>query len=514
MNETGKMDPAASYDGFSSGRKIDSDVSAGVLAERHVVGAVLADNSRYMLVSDLHDRDFEDVVCQRIFRAIKQVLEGEIAGVTRIDAVLCTSFAAVSRFINPARLRALTDQAASISDEVLIDHASLIKRRSARRRLAEQANELHTLILNTDADDAKIQRAIRAIGDIDNATSQGDTRSLGEFSGRALEQVAQAAQHGIGPVGIPSGLPELDDITSGFHPGNVIVIAGRPGMGKTALAFRLTNGAAAHGHPVVYFSLEMAGEELAKRQLAIHANIDSQKLRNGALDEAEWTRLAQASEYLSKLPIELADATSQTLDAVNACARRAARRGKLSMLVIDYLQLMEGSNPSNRQSQIADISRGLKKLARELEIPVVILSQLNRSLELRPDKRPIMSDLRESGAIEQDADLIIFVYRDEIYNPHSLDEGIAELIIGKQRSGPTGTVRVGFNDATTSFYSLQLDKTAPNRVDCTRASNSSHTFSEQEASPHGRMQENGPDHDALSESSDSAMELLFASKPV
>jgi replicative DNA helicase len=239
-----------------------------------------------------------------------------------------------------------------------------------------------------------------------------------------------------------------------LQPADLIIVAGRPSMGKTTIAMNMAENIALHSDkPVAVFSMEMPGDSLAMRMMSSLGRIDQHKVRTGKLDDDDWPRLTSAISLLSGTQLFIDDSPALTPTEVRARARRLAREyGQLGLIVVDYLQLMQSpSSGENRVQQISDISRGLKALAKELNVPVVALSQLNRNLEQRPNKRPVMSDLRDSGAIEQDADLIVFVYRDEVYNEDSPDKGIAEIIIGKQRNGPLGTVRLTFLGQYTRF---------------------------------------------------------------
>ena len=251
-----------------------------------------------------------------------------------------------------------------------------------------------------------------------------------------------------------TGFSDLDDLTSGLQPADLVVIAGRPSMGKTSLAMNVVeNAVLGNKLPVAVFSMEMPGQQLAMRMLASLGRINAHKVRTGRLDPDDWPRLTSAVGLLDEAPLFIDDSPALSPLELRARARRLARtHGGLGMIVVDYLQLMQSSEDSeNRANEVSAITRSLKFLAKELNVPVVVLSQLNRSLESRPNKRPVMSDLRESGAIEQDADLILFIYRDEVYNPDSQDQGTAEIIVSKQRNGPTGTVRLTFLGEYTRF---------------------------------------------------------------
>jgi len=255
-------------------------------------------------------------------------------------------------------------------------------------------------------------------------------------------------------IGIPTGFVDLDEKTSGLQPSDLLIIAGRPSMGKTSFALNIAEHVAVEKRlPVAIFSMEMPGNQLATRFISSVGRIDMQKIRNGRLNDDDWRRLTMAMGKLYEAPIYIDETPALNPIDLRARARRLARQcGRLGLIVIDYLQLMNGTRETdNRATELSEISRSVKALAKELHVPILALSQLNRSLEQRPNKRPVMSDLRESGAIEQDADIIMFIYRDEVYNPDSQDKGTAEIIIGKHRNGPTGMVRMTFLGEYTRF---------------------------------------------------------------
>ena len=271
----------------------------------------------------------------------------------------------------------------------------------------------------------------------------------------ALEKVHKLNAHDGELTGLPSGLTDLDHLTCGFQDSELIVIAARPGLGKTSLALQIAIRTAQRtGKRVAFFSLEMARVAITQRILCTDARIDSNVLRAGRMNIEEEQRMAQSAERNTPLPIIIEDRSDLTLDNIRSMARSLMREKEVSLIIIDYLQLMKGQRRDGRQQEIAEISRGLKGLAKELDIPIVALAQLNRQSELRTDKRPLLADLRESGQIEQDADLVIFLYRDELVNPDSMDTGVAELIVAKHRNGPTGSVRVRFEPTWTRFDNL------------------------------------------------------------
>jgi replicative DNA helicase len=283
---------------------------------------------------------------------------------------------------------------------------------------------------------------------------------MNELVKEAFKAIEKRFEEKTAITGVPTGFSEFDKMTAGLQPSDLIIVAGRPSMGKTALALNMAQSAAVEqGKGVAVFSLEMAKEQLVMRMLCSQARIDASRMRGGFLKDSDWPKLAKAAGQLSQAPIYIDDTGAISILEMRAKCRRLQADKGLDLIMVDYLQLMRGSSSSDgsREREISEISRGLKALARELSVPVIALSQLNRSLEQRQDKRPMLSDLRESGAIEQDADVITFVYRDEYYNPESEDKGLAEIIIGKQRNGATGTVKLTFLKHFTLFADLQRE---------------------------------------------------------
>jgi replicative DNA helicase len=283
------------------------------------------------------------------------------------------------------------------------------------------------------------------------------TRPINELIKDAFEDLEKVYEQGNIITGTPTGYTDLDELLSGLQPSTLNVVGARPAMGKTAFALGMATNVAVHaGLPVLLFSLEMGHKELTQRILASEARIDSTKLRTGRLTQQDWSAIGKAIGRL-EAPLYIDDNPYVTVSEIGAKSRRLAQRfdGKLGLIVIDYLQLMTGrTSAENRQVEISEISRGLKVLARELRTPIVALSQLSRALESRADKRPMLADLRESGAIEQDADVVMFIYRDEVYNPESPDRGSAEIIVAKHRNGPIGMKRLAFLGQYTKFHDM------------------------------------------------------------
>ncbi|RMH69675.1 MAG: replicative DNA helicase, partial [Actinomyces sp.] len=335
-------------------------------------------------------------------------------------------------------------------------YARIIHERHTLRRLIEVANRISEIGYSRPDD------VVKAVDEAENMifqVAQGrdidtlvDIRDLLDIT---LDSIEKRVENRGRVTGTPTGFVDLDDLLSGLQPNALVIVGARPSMGKTAFALGLAAHAAVReGRPVLLFSLEMSHLEITQRLLAAEANVDAKGLRDGDLDESDWTRISKALGRLSDAPIWIDDNPNLTVMEIRAKARRLQSKvGSLGMVVVDYLQLMTGrSSAENRQVEVAEISRGLKILARELECPVVGLSQLSRNLESRQDKRPILADLRESGSIEQDADVVMFIYRDEVYHPGDPEtEGKAEIIVAKHRSGPTGTIELAWLPRYTAF---------------------------------------------------------------
>ena len=343
-------------------------------------------------------------------------------------------------------------------------YAEIVRERGVLRKLLSASDEIATNAFNPQGravaqilDEA--EQKIFNIGEEGSRMKQG-FQSMDTLVVQLLDRVQEMADNPADVTGVPTGFIDLDRMTSGLQAGDLVVLAARPSMGKTAFAINIAEHVALNeGLPVAVFSMEMGASQLAVRVVGSIGRINQGHLRTGKLTDDEWPRLTEAIEKLRTVSLHIDETPGLTPSELRANARRLARQcGKLGLIVVDYLQLMSGSSGGggdNRATELGEISRGLKMLAKELQCPVIALSQLNRSVEQRTDKRPMMSDLRESGAIEQDADIIMFIYRDEYYTREACKEpGVAEIIIGKQRNGPTGTVKLAFLNALTRFESL------------------------------------------------------------
>ncbi|HXC40847.1 MAG TPA: replicative DNA helicase [Burkholderiales bacterium] len=448
-----------------SGQPYDAQLAAARLpphsveAEQSVLGGLLLDNSAFDRIGDvLTESDFYRSDHRRIFRHIVKLLErSRPADVVTVDESIKNS----EDRDETGGLAYLGSLAQAIPTAHNIRrYAEIVRERAVMRRLVEVGTEIADTALNPKGREVgqlldEAESKVLAIAEAGSRGRDGFIQ-IQPLLTQVMERI-DTLYHQENPsdvTGIPTGYADLDERTSGLQEGDLVIVAGRPSMGKTAFALNIAEHVAVDNRlPVAVFSMEMAGTQLAMRLLGSVGRLDQHKLRNGRLTDDDWNRLTNAVGKLHDAPIHIDETPALNALEVRARARRLHRQyGKLGLVVVDYLQLMQASSQGeNRATEISEISRGMKALAKELHVPVVALSQLNRSLEQRPNKRPVMSDLRESGAIEQDADLILFIYRDEVYNPDTADKGKAEIIIAKQRNGPIGTVDLTFLGQFTRF---------------------------------------------------------------
>ena len=459
---------APSLNTFPSDLSGDSQVAKlrvpphSIEAESSVLGGLLLDNGAWDRVGDLLvDNDFYRHEHKLIYAAIGALINAsKPADVITVSEQLQNQGKA-EEMGGLGYLNSLAQYVPSASN--IRRYAEIVRERSILRKLVSASDEIATNAFNPQGkaidrilDEA--EQKIFNIGEEGSRMKQG-FQSMDTLVVELLDRVQEMADNPNDITGVPTGFYDLDRMTSGLQPGDMVVLAARPSMGKTAFAINIAEHVALNeGLPVAVFSMEMGASQLAVRVVGSIGRIDQGHLRTGKLSDDEWPRLTEAIEKLRTVSLHIDETPGLTPSELRANARRLARQcGKLGLIVVDYLQLMSGSGGSggdNRATELGEISRGLKMLAKELQCPVIALSQLNRSVEQRTDKRPMMSDLRESGAIEQDADIIMFIYRDDYYNKDSKDPGVAEIIIGKQRNGPTGTVRLTFLKNLTRFESL------------------------------------------------------------
>lgn len=428
-----------------------------VEAEQSVLGGLMLDNTRWEQIGDrLVADDFYRKEHRLIFRAIGALCEdNQPADVVTVGEWLEKN-GELDRAGGLAYLGTLANTTPSAAN--IGAYADIVRERSVLRQLLHVANAVASSAYSPEGQSAAelLDRAEKSILDINEkgARRRGGFRPLREVVTGAVNRIDELFRSKNAITGLSTGFTDLDGVTSGLQRGDLVIVAGRPSMGKTTLAMNMAESAAiGHKTPVAVFSMEMPGEQLAMRMLASLGRINAHKVRTGQLHDEDWARLTSAMALLSEAPIYVDDTPALTPMDLRGRARRLKREhGDLGLIVVDYLQLMQsGETVENRATEVSAITRALKTIAKELNVPLIAMSQLNRSLESRTDKRPVMSDLRESGAIEQDADVIFFIYRDEVYNDETPDKGIAEIIIGKQRNGPIGKVRLTFRGEFTRF---------------------------------------------------------------
>ena len=429
-----------------------------VEAEESVLGSILMSaDAANLALEKLHAEDFYRPAHQSIFQAISELFDANQA----IDAVTVSEAlrrsGALDRIGGVGYLTQLIDSVPTASN--IEYYADIVEEHALRRRLLRTGGDIGTLATTMDDPIGQVlDRAEQAVFAVSERRIGEGLAPIDPLLGPAIERAEELNRLGSEVTGISTGFRDLDGKLAGLHPANLVVIAGRPGMGKSTLALNIAQNVAVHDKPVAIFSLEMSREEIVSRMLCSTGRIDSQRLRTGRLNDTDFTKLQTAANVLYKKPVFVDDSPGLTVTEIRAKARRMRRRPGLSLIVVDYLQLMQGSGGENRQQEIAEISRSLKSLARELEVPVIACSQLNRSLEAREDKRPRLGDLRESGAIEQDADVVVFIYRHEYYHPEAQEtRGTAEVAIAKHRQGATGRIDMTFLPEFTLFADMGHD---------------------------------------------------------
>ncbi len=427
-------------------------------AEQAVLGGVFLRNDVFhTLVDTISDEDFYSPVHRKIYQAFQELYRRR----EPVDLVTVAEYLQTRGELDEVGgtvyLASLAESVASAANAVF--HAQIVRDKSVRRRLIQTSSEILTNCFEVGEEtESLLDQAEQQIFSIAESKGKPAFMSSKDLVNRVFEQLELRAGQGDLVTGVPSGYTDFDHMTAGLQKSDLIILAARPSMGKTALALNIgMRSAIQHDVPVAIFSLEMSMDQLMMRLLGCHGRVDLSRLRSGYLNDEDWARLYQAAEDLSRAPIFIDVSPALTTMEIRARCRRLKADKGVGLIIVDYLQLMRSSHKSDsREQEISDISRNLKALAKELAVPVIALSQLNRKVEERSDKRPMLSDLRESGAIEQDADDIVFIYRNAAYNKaeDNPNKNIAEIIIGKQRNGPVGTLKLAYFGQYTVFDNL------------------------------------------------------------
>ena len=425
-------------------------------AEQSLLGGLMLDNSAWDKIADIIVKgDFYRKDHQLIFNGISKLIESAEA----CDVVTLSEFLDNNGELDSAGgleyLATLANETPGAANA--ISYAKILRERSVLRSLINAGNEISGSAFNNDGRSAGelVDNAERLVFEIAEKGARGKIgfQHLGQVLPSTIDRIELLSQSDGDITGVTTGFKEFDKLTAGLQSSDLVIIAGRPSMGKTTLAVNIAENAAIGAEvPTAIFSMEMPKEQLAFRMISSLGRVDQSQLRTGKFPDEDWSRINTAVQLMSEAPIYIDDSPALSPTEIRARARRLKRESGLGLIVLDYIQLMQvHGNTENRATEISEISRSLKALAKELEVPIIALSQLNRSVESRTDKRPIMSDLRESGALEQDADLIVFIYRDEVYNPDSPRKGIADISIAKQRNGPIGEFPLTFVGRYTKF---------------------------------------------------------------
>jgi len=444
----------------------DSDIARikmqphSIEAEQSVLGGLLLSADAWDAVAEsVSDRDFYRADHRLIFRQIARLAEASdpVDVITVADKLQASGeLEAAGGLPYLAELAQNTPSASNIRA-----YGQVVRERASLRKLIEAAQDIADSGFNPEGrtSDQLVDEAERLIMQIsEEGPKTGGPQDVNPLLKSALARIEELFTSGGDITGLSTGFADLDNMTSGLQPSDLVIVAGRPSMGKTSFAMNLVeNAVLGQDKPILVFSMEMPAESLVIRMLSSIGRINQTRIRNGKLEQEDWPKLSTAVNKLKDVRLFIDDTPALSPTELRTRARRVAREngGELGMIMVDYMQLMQIAGSSEgRTAEISEISRNLKAIAKEFDCPMVALSQLNRSLEQRPNKRPVNSDLRESGAIEQDADVIMFIYRDEVYNEESPDKGVAEIIIGKQRNGPIGTARLAFQGEFTRFENL------------------------------------------------------------
>ncbi len=426
-------------------------------AEQSVLGSMLIDKAAIAAAAEtLEGEDFYRDSHKIIFKSIKELYQKDIP----VDMItLIEHLRSTEKLDEAGGISYITEISGSVpSTANLTSYIQIVEDKSILRRLIRSATEIIETSYNKQDDvDAVVDLAEKNVFNISEKKNTSDFESMSTVLERGFEEIERIYNNKGETTGVPSGFKDLDEKTSGFQSGDMVLIAARPSMGKTTFALNLAQHAALRaGKSVAIFSLEMSKEQLAYKLLCAEANVDMLKLRTGNLDERDWENIARASGPLADAKIFIDDTAGVSIMEMRSKCRRLKMEHGIDMILIDYLQLMSGSGGESRQQEVSEISRSIKAIAKELKCPVIALSQLSRAPEQRADHRPMLSDLRESGSIEQDADLVMFLYRDEYYDKESEDKNVAECIIAKQRNGPVGTVKLAWLGQYSKFGSLDI----------------------------------------------------------
>ncbi len=429
-------------------------------AEESVLGAImLSPDAASLALERIGSADFYKPNHQSIFEAVVELFDAN----EPIDALtVAEKLRRTDRLDRIGGVQFLTGLLDAVPATSNVDYyVDIVEENALRRRLLRAGAEIGNLATETVTPIAEVlDRAEQTVFRVAERRIGEGLSAIDPLLSHTLEKAEENQARGSEITGLATGFRDLDRKLAGLQPANLVVVAARPSMGKSTLALNIAQNAAAREEVCAIFTLEMSREEVVQRLLCAQARVDSQRLRTGELNQTQWTKLTHAAGQLYKTPIYVDDSASLTVTEIRAKCRRLARKSGLSLVVVDYLQLMQGSNRENRQQEIAEISRSLKNLARELHIPIIAVSQLNRAVEQREDKRPRLGDLRESGAVEQDADVVMFIYRHEYYHPEAQEtKGIAEVNIAKHRSGSTGRVEMTFLPEFTLFADMGRDAT-------------------------------------------------------
>lgn len=434
---------------------LDRTPPQNVEAEQAVLGSIMIERDALIAVSErLSPDDFYRPAHQKIFEAVITLNEsGE-----PVDLITVTAWLQDKKWLEDiGGVTYLANLASAVPSAANVDYyASLVEEKALLRRLIRAATQIATSGYSGDEEAAAlIGDAEKRILEISQRQGKGAFKPIKDVLMETFERIEFLHTHKGNITGIPTGFVDLDKMTSGLQRSDLIILAARPAVGKTAFALNLAQNVAVRaGQTVAIFSLEMGASQLVQRMICAEANIDAGRMRTGSFDDEDWRKLTMAISSLSEAPIYIDDTAGITVTDIRAKCRRLKIEHGLGLILIDYMQLIQGRGKESRQQEVSEISRTLKLIARELDVPVIALSQLSRGVEQRQDKRPMLSDLRESGSIEQDADIVAFLYRDDYYDADTEKKNIVEVIIGKQRSGPTGTVELVFLKNYNKFVSL------------------------------------------------------------